>query len=139
MSIMRNISILFLLLFTRLLSYSQENTTPIKYGINQDSISQDSVFSNFINKLNINISEYKIVNILDIVNYSDSINSKKISNTIRNIKINYLTLKDFNIDKILIYKNFNNSTNKKNKLLMCNRTLIPDDKNKYTVTFYSLE
>ena len=112
---------------------------PIKDGKNKETIFQDLVFSKMIEELKLNLLDYNIVNISEIVRFRDSLIIKKISYDIYNVDITYKTLDNLNINQYRSEVKYNSTKSKKTKLLMCFRTLIPDNKNNYKINFFILE
>jgi len=55
------------------------------------------------------------------------------------VDITYKTLDNLNINQYRSEVKYNSTKSKKTKLLMCFRTLIPDNKNNYKINFFILE
>jgi len=137
MLIMKKIISFLILMILSFNLYSQY--IPIKDGKNKETIFQDLVFSKMIEELKLNLLDYNIVNISEIVRFRDSLIIKKISYDIYNVDITYKTLDNLNINQYRSEVKYNSTKSKKTKLLMCFRTLIPDNKNNYKINFFILE
>ncbi len=116
-------------------------TRPISWGENLESITKDSVFSYFLNKLNINTSNYKIVSISDHLRYRDSLIVNKVSYSQTTVEFVYSDFNNIVCNTAVVYKEFiSNSRRKKptprvNKLMFCVKDLSADDEKKYRVRF----
>lgn len=111
----------------------------------QKEILNDTVSNFFVNKLNLNINNYKIVSLSRIVSVSDSLTLIKQSNLVRLVHIKYSNLNSVIIEYNRTKEVFNCDSKRtivqkpKVRLMSVYKTTEPDENGKYSITFYSVE
>lgn len=111
----------------------------------QKEILNDTVSNFFVNKLNLNINNYKIVSLSRIVSVSDSLTLIKQSNLVRLVHIKYSNLNSVIIEYNRTKEVFNCDLKRtivqkpKVRLMSVYKTTEPDENGKYSITFYSVE
>lgn len=135
---MKKIICIFLLVLSSV-CYSQDKMIS-SYSIqNKNELLSDSTLMRFLNKLNINVSDYDVVGIYDYIDTIAMCRSKNNKFTLKKYQINYTSLEDSKIS--YVEKITNNDTKKqdKKKFLSCFKTLELNDNKEYNITFFILE
>lgn len=141
---MKKISTFILTLFLVSNILAQElpiQVEKIKTCVDRNSIHEDSVFLKSLSEIKLNINLYTIVDISEIISYRNSLLVSKTPYTTMSYDIFYKTLDELNFNSFRnkVINDSKKPSIKNNKLLMCYRTLSPDEKGKYKVHFYILE